>query len=974
MPPFREKELFLQALDIDDPAGREAFLAESCEDDPQLRESVGKLLAALEESPDRFEPENYPTLGSERSSVRTLVSGDARFLDQLADAGGSLGNYELLEELGRGAMGIVFRARQAGLDREVALKIILNAGLASPDERQRFRHEAAAAARLHHPNIVPIHEIGTADEHDYYSMALVTGGTLGSLLKDGGRITPRDAVGLILPVVDAVESAHEHGIIHRDLKPDNILLTPEREPMVADFGLARLVEAEDGLTLSGQILGTPRYMAPEVAVSAAAASTRSDIYALGAILYEMLVGDPLFEGGSVLTTLRMVHEQAPVRPRVKVPEVELDLETIVLKCLEKSPADRYATARALAEDLEAFLDHRPIAARPPGPVERIAKWTRRRPVHATLAGLATIVVLSLGIGGPMVAVRQGKLRGAAESASREAESARQSAELAAAEARHQAETNRRLAYSANQRYIQLSHELQGDSSLASETMIGNWIPEAGARDFRGWEWYYNYSRIHSDEKTFHIEGAVAHIDFDFSGEWVAVSGTRGTEIRNTLSGALVRHLPTPGGHRKCFWSTDGQKLLTLSTGGDLELWDPRNGDRHSAPGLPGGIVDADWKHDTLVTLDTNGIRIWRFDLRGSAEAIGVVATGEASWRRIALNPGGTFVATTDATATLRLWNLSALDQPPLKFDGAASPLAAIDWKPDGHWIAASTEQGAIRIWEVPGGQRVAKIQFKGGAPVRDLAWNPAGDQIALLQPLGDQVDVFDLVASKGKALRGFGSGQRPLTLAWSPDAHTIAIGADSGLVALVRHGLPAATVELFHHSEPIVSLRWSEDGESISCLAGDHRSFRIDTTTRKVSEPPGADRSDSPAPPAVKPDSEIRVDSPDGQHFATGDGDGSITLWKAGEKLPIRRIKAHRDPVLALTWHPRGDRFASAGTDGSVRIWDPETGEPLLTLSGHKGPVHDIAWDADGRRLASCGEDGTVWIWDARAGYLLATE
>ena len=974
MPRSREKELFLQALDIDDPAEREAFLADTCAGDPGLRESVCKLLAALEDSPDRFEPESYPTLGSERASVRSLVSGDARFLDQLAEADGSIGNYKLLEELGRGAMGIVFRARQAGLDRDVALKIILNAGLASPDERLRFRHEAAAAARLDHPNIVPIHEIGSADDHDYYSMALVTGGTLGGLLKDSGRIPPCDAVRLILPVVDAVESAHEHGIIHRDLKPDNILLTPEREPMVTDFGLARLVEAEDGLTLSGQILGTPRYMAPEVAVSAAGASTRSDIYALGAILYEMLVGEPLFESGSVLTTLRMVHEQAPVRPRVKAPEVDLDLETIVLKCLEKSPADRYATARALAEDLEAFLDHRPIAARPPGPLERIVKWTRRRPVHAALAGLAALFLLSLGIGGPMVAVRQGKLRSAAESASREAESARRSAELAADEARHQAETNCRLAYSANQRYIQLSHELQGETSLASETMIGTWIPAAGVRDYRGWEWYYNYSRIHGDEKTFRIEGAVAHLSFSPGGESVAVSGLRGTEIRNTLSGALVRRLPDPEGHRKCIWSADGRGILTLSASGALELWNPGNGDRHPVAGLSAGITDADWRHDTLVTLGAEGIHHWHFDGRGTAEAKGIVAPGGPSWQRIALSPRGTFLAATDSTATLHLWDLSAPDGPPLKFDGAASPLAAIDWKPDGRWIAASTGQGAIRIWEVPGGQRVARIQFKGQAPVRDLAWNPAGDQIALLQPWGDQADVFDLVASKGKPLRGFGSSQQPLTIAWSPDSHTIGIGADSGLVALVRHGLPAATVELYHHTGPIVSLSWSPDGESISCLGKDHRPFHIDTITRKVSEPLGTDRSDPQAPRAGNPDSGIRSDAPDGHHFATGDDDGGITLWIGEDEPPIRRIEAHREPVSALAWHPRGDRLASAGNHGTIRIWDPETGEPLLSLSGHEGPVNDIAWDADGRRLASCGTDGTVRIWDASAGYELATE
>ncbi|MGB1128994.1 MAG: WD40 repeat domain-containing serine/threonine protein kinase [Haloferula sp.] len=1095
MNPTREKELFLQALEIEDSADREAFIADACEGDAELRDRVLSLLSTLDESPDRFEPERYASLDEERVSVQSLVAGEIRFLDQLGATRGEIGNYELLEEVGRGAMGIVFRARQPDLDREVALKVILNTGLASSDERQRFRLEAAAAARLEHPNIVPVHEVGISEEHDFYSMLLVQGGTLADRINKGTAMPPREAVGQLLKVVDAVEAAHEHGIIHRDLKPENILLNTEGEPMVSDFGLARLVEAEGGLTLSGQILGTPRYMAPEMVGDAEAASTRSDIYAIGAMLYEMLVGEPLFDGGSVLTTLRMVQEQAPVRPGLKVPGLDRDLETIVLKCLEKSPGDRYATARGLYRDLEAWLGHRPITARPVGPFERARKWMRRRPVHAALALLAVLFALLLGIGGPLVALQQGALRSAAERASAEADKARENAELNAAEARRQAEVNKRLAYSANQRFIQLSHELQGESSLASEMMITGWIPDGGERDLRGWEWYFNYSRIHSDEKSFHLPGPVTSLDFAPDGEMVAASGPQGTEIRNTLSGALVRRLAHGGGDRKCIWSPAGDRVLTVTRSGDVQLWNPATGEKRPLQENLANPVDLDWKGQVLVTLHEAGLRCWRFDGKSEPALEGSIASPETGWHEVALSPDGRHLAVRGENPILTIWERPSLDEPLLRLEGAASALVALDWKPDGRWIAASTKKNAIRIWEVPSGQRVGRIGFKEDGPIRDIAWNSTGDQIALINPLGQQVDVFDLVASGGEGIRGFTPSDPPQTLAWSRESYTVAIGGKSGLVALVRHGLPKAEHQVFKHAGALVSLNWTPDGSSISCLGEDQQLFRVDSLTGKASEPLKMDlsepstpfawnpesgtlalargkrveivaRQSGPAAPSIDvampeiaaivwldgrnflacgPQGEIervsheadtgqsafeRPDasadtryhtfsaSPDGRHllgtggrqrltlwnvadgrilldhtppsgrgsetchawapdggrFATGNDGGVVSFWKPGSADPIRRIPAHRGPVLDLAWHPRGDRLASAGSDGLIRISDPETGEMLLSLRGYTGPVHSLAWSPDARRLASCGEDGTIRIWDASAGYLLSAE
>src|SRR5881227_2324415 len=298
---------------------------------------------------------------------------------------GELGDYELLDEVGRGGQGVVFRARQKSLNRVVALKVISLGQWASKAHLKRFRLEAEAAARLEHPGIVPIHEVGERDGSCYFSMKFVEGGQLDEVARRE-PMPIRRAVELITKVARTVHYAHEHGILHRDIKPGNILLDVNGEPQLTDFGLARLVETENTITRTLDVLGTPSYMAPEQAMgNNAAVSSTTDIYGVGAVLYQLLTSQPPFAGGATYETIKLLLDTEPKKPRLLNPKIDRDLSTICLKCLEKDPKRRYPSALDLAEDLERWLKYEPIVARHTGIVARGRKWVQRNPTSALLA-------------------------------------------------------------------------------------------------------------------------------------------------------------------------------------------------------------------------------------------------------------------------------------------------------------------------------------------------------------------------------------------------------------------------------------------------------------------------------------------------------------------------------------------------------------------------------------------------------------
>lgn len=304
------------------------------------------------------------------------------------------GDYELLEEIGRGGQGVIYRARQKSLNRLVALKVIGLGHWATETHLKRFRREAEAAAHLEHPGIVPIYEIGEHDGACFFSMPFIEGGRLDEFVRRERLPLPR-AVGIIARLARTVHYAHERGILHRDIKPGNILLDAQGEAHLADFGLARLVETESTVTRTRDVLGTPSYIAPEQAAGKSAEVTRAtDVYGLGAVFYQLLTGHPPFAGGTTYETIRLVLETEPRHPKLWNPKVDRDLATICLKCLEKEPSLRYGSALALAEDLERWLCHQPIRARRSSMLYRSRKWVRRNP---SIIGLCSLGAALFGL-------------------------------------------------------------------------------------------------------------------------------------------------------------------------------------------------------------------------------------------------------------------------------------------------------------------------------------------------------------------------------------------------------------------------------------------------------------------------------------------------------------------------------------------------------------------------------------------------
>ncbi len=307
-------------------------------------------------------------------------------------------SLEILERLGEGGMGVVYRARQAVLDRVVALKMIHSGARTDPKQLARFRTEVQAVARLSHPNFVQIHEIGERDGLPYFIMEYVNGGSLERKLSSG-PLPVRQAAQLVETLARAMSVAHEHGIVHRDIKPANILLTLDGQPKITDFGLAKISSSQDmGLSRSGAVLGTPSYMAPEQAQGGGAAGPSCDIYSLGATLYEMLTGRPPFRGSTVYDTLLLVMNQEPTPPGRLRPKLPHELETICLKCLEKDPHERYASCEALADDLRAFLSGEPIRARGAPAWERVLRGFRRKPGKALVLGAGALAAVGLLVG------------------------------------------------------------------------------------------------------------------------------------------------------------------------------------------------------------------------------------------------------------------------------------------------------------------------------------------------------------------------------------------------------------------------------------------------------------------------------------------------------------------------------------------------------------------------------------------------
>lgn len=933
-----ERALFLKALDIEDPNEREAFLDQSCEGDPALLTRIRELIHHATDSGPFLDPAHYPDLESTRDALFLELGEKDSYVNDLGKSITRIGDYELLEQIGRGAAGLVFRARQTSLNREVAMKIIVGSALASPAERQRFRLEAESAATLDHPSIVKVFETGHDGEHDFFSMTLMTGGNLAELLDEKG-LAPREAAKRMVPVIRAVHEAHQHGIIHRDLKPDNILLDEEGRFHVSDFGTACRLEQASNLTLTGQILGTPKYMAPEQASAREKEHTTSvDVYSLGVILYELLAGSPPFDGTDVLDVLQKAREEPPPKISSQNPPVPRDLETIVLKCLEKSPARRYPSAAALADDLEAWLAHKPITARPPGLVERAVLWMTRHPVHAALAALGITFLLTLGIGGPLVAINQHKLRQEAEQANALAEKQR-SAALALAR------RNQNLAYDFSTRLTAVAMERLGEEhTLAPQVMLDAWQTEEAAEDPRGWEWYYLFGKLYQKPLRLPGSGTPARmVRFSPDGKVFATlfHDLPGVHIRHSLHSAKIHELGEDSiVYKSLAWSKDGKLLLLISQEGKASIWNATRGELMAKPPTESPVQAAAWlpAPQTLGLYESGGrLTTWSIHDREHPARVSSIKLAIGGLQQLSWSSDGRHLAARDGGNDAYLWDADRLQEMPSRLRGHTQPVEHLVWHANGNWLATSARDRSIRIWEIPGGARLVRLG-PHASTTSGLSWDRNGFRLLFSGNVAEHLGLFTMFQGSSESIR---VGTDATTFDWHSGVHSVLCGDQQGMVTLKRHGLPKF-LTVIARDQPVPSrLSWNSQGTLLRLEFPDRDDIALDALS---GDPAAEDITFEPASPLA--------------------GDPPANLPPAVAK----------SKPLTSCWHPGKRRLTTGHKNGVIRIWDSSTNELCLRERTRPGDVAALSWDPSGVRLAIATTKGLIIILDASAGIILNRE